>query len=98
MMNIKRLLVLALFLTIGARVCHAQAMSQPGWFLGSPQGKTGTHPHRGTAHAHTMAKALSPGPCQTNAASTPSIAETITPEIQALARGLENDPLRIFNY
>ena len=27
-----------------------------------------------------------------------SIAETITPEIQALARGLENDPVRMFNY
>ena len=28
----------------------------------------------------------------------PEIAEAITPEIQALARGLENDPVRIFNY
>ena len=28
----------------------------------------------------------------------PALAEAITPEIQALARGLENDPLRIFNY
>src|SRR2546428_10189399 len=28
----------------------------------------------------------------------PAVAEAITPEIQALARGLENDPLRIFNY
>src|SRR5438552_384059 len=27
-----------------------------------------------------------------------SIAEAITPEIQALARGLENDPARIFDY
>src|SRR5882724_4655942 len=26
------------------------------------------------------------------------IAEAITPEIQSLARGLENDPLRIYNY
>lgn len=30
--------------------------------------------------------------------SYPEIAEAITPEIQALARGLENDPERIFNY
>src|SRR5438552_3144161 len=28
----------------------------------------------------------------------PAVAEAITPEIQALARGLENDPLRIYNY
>src|SRR5205814_2534101 len=31
-------------------------------------------------------------------AVTACIAEAITPEIQALARGLENDPLRILNY
>src|SRR5205814_3082382 len=31
-------------------------------------------------------------------AVTACIAEAITPEIQALARGLENDPLRIFTY
>src|SRR6267154_2172463 len=29
---------------------------------------------------------------------TTSIAEVATPEIQALARGLENDPVRIYNY
>ncbi|MEI7733692.1 MAG: transglutaminase domain-containing protein, partial [Verrucomicrobiota bacterium] len=31
-------------------------------------------------------------------ASAPEIAEAITPEIQALARGLENDPKKIFDY
>jgi RHS repeat-associated protein len=30
--------------------------------------------------------------------TTPSIAEIITPEIQALADGLQDDPLKIFNY
>ena len=34
--------------------------------------------------------------CQAQA--QPAIAEASTPEIQALARGLENDPVRIFNY
>ena len=38
-----------------------------------------------------------PQPLGFTVPSTP-IAEAITPDIQALARGLENDPLRIFNY
>ena len=35
---------------------------------------------------------------QTSSSSLPSIAETNTPQIQALAIGLQNDPVRIFNY
>src|SRR5262245_24430616 len=48
---------------------------------------------RKTRQALLASQSLS-GP---NVPSTP-IAESITPDIQALARGLEYDPVRIFNY
>lgn len=37
-------------------------------------------------------------PLTSSGSSSPAIAEAITSDIQTLARGLENDPVRIFNY
>jgi hypothetical protein len=37
------------------------------------------------------------GASQTGVPSSP-IAEVVTPQIQALAQGLQNDPAKIFNY
>src|SRR5437899_330542 len=41
---------------------------------------------------------LCPECCHLAVSNWPSIAETITPEIAALARGLLNDPKTIYNY
>jgi len=36
--------------------------------------------------------------CRADAQTSPAIAEAVTPRIQALADGLQHDPVRIFNY
>ena len=91
-MKIIRLLILGLLLS--AAVCHGQddqeAPYGEGWFM-APGPATapldfdlnGVHP-------------LSSPPAVPDGSS--AIAEVITPEIAALARGLENDPKRIFDY
>src|SRR6266478_1740501 len=70
-----------------ASVCHAQVNTRPGWFRAQP---------RTVPPAHSASPSL--GAASVNTPTTECVAEAVTPEIQALARGLENDPLRIFNY
>ena len=69
-----------------ASVCQSQ-ITDPGWFdaVGSIQQ---WDPGSGGTNSFTS------GGVQT----FPIVAETVTPEIQALARGLQNDPTQIYNY
>ncbi len=91
-MNIKRILIVA-GLVVGLQVC-VKATPQMGWREATrtlqpvEDGSIGT--------SQTLSLLGGGGTLDLQGYST--IAETITPEIQALARGLENDPLRIFNY
>ncbi len=90
----KTLRFLALFLAC-VSVGSAQSLESPGW-LTVPKNPPPIVPLAGAsggvqARAQAVAQQEALG-------SNPVIAETITPEIQALARGLENDPVRIYNY
>ena len=78
-----------------AIVCHAQ--QPPSLLIGPADIDTRQAAVDATmAQQANMAQPLTPQPLF-NVPSTP-IAEALTPDILALARGLENDPLRIFNY
>src|SRR5258708_27480903 len=77
-----------------ATVCLGQAITDPGWFnavsTDAPSQPDGSAtPQVADPSTHSEYSPL---------LQTPSIAETNTPEIQALARGLENDPTRIYWY
>ena len=74
-------------LLAGTFVCGAQPITQPGWYRAQHRPAPPAHPGSPTLSAASL-----------DMPTTPCIAEAITPQIQALARGLENDPLRIFNY
>jgi hypothetical protein len=75
---------------------HAQ-ITQPGWF----NVQSLTRPPITVMDTNTEAQVIANGlftPLgEPNVPSTP-IAEVVTPEIQALANGLQNNPLRMFNY
>jgi RHS repeat-associated protein len=99
-MKTLRFLIFALLAT--AVVCNAQQITDPGTYyaasLGQPQ--TPTMLDAGITQPQYTAAAMQPqfSPMsQSNVPSTP-VAETITPEIQALADGLQDDPVKIFNY
>ena len=93
-MKTLRFLILGLFAT--ATVCSAQITS-PGWF--NVQSLTRPAPTVITSNMESQLKAnLQFSPLsQPGEPSTP-IAEAITPQIQALADGLQDNPVRIFNY
>jgi len=79
-----------------AAVACAQTLTEPGWFSANGQLSRAPAPSGATKQSTQPTGGEQPlGPLS---GSTPGIAEAVTPEIQALARGLENDPLRIFNY
>jgi len=91
-------LVVGLAISISAVVCQAQddaEFTEPGWF--QPVERTGVE-----APVQEWSEAGENGTNGVNEqqrlVSAPEIAEAITPEIQALARGLENDPKKIFDY
>ncbi len=80
---------LSLLMTV-ALAGQAQQITEPGWYkVENVKSLPPGSPRLAAAHA-----TLSPLSIPT----APAIAEAITPEIQALARGLENDPARIFDY
>src|SRR5271157_5480192 len=89
-MKTTRLLVLGLLLT--AAVCRAQddqdAPFGAGWFMGPNAAPAEFDPNG--PHPLTSPPTVPGG--------RTAIAETVTPEIAALARGLENDPKRIFDF
>ena len=78
-------------LAMTAIVCRAQ-ITDPGWFRAGIQPAAAQPRSSFTNQSQFKAEGLSqPQP------STP-VAEVITPQIQALANGLQNDPVRIFDY
>ncbi len=80
------------------------------WFTSLCQGQViGSIRHNADPNLHAAAvqaqqrqlstsAALIPTPLTSQGVPASPVAEVATPEIQDLARGLENDPLRIFNY
>ena len=78
-----------LLLTVAA-CCSAQQFTNSGKFATSRQGLHGVQ----ADESETIPPPGGPLP----PSSFPSIAEAVTPEIQTLARGLENDPKRIFDF
>ena len=94
-MKTLRILMFGLLVTL-AIVCRAQ-ITEPGWYDASSfvNPLLGNGGNFVTAQTNLiqgqMVETLFPQ-------GTTAIAEAITPEIQSLARGLENDPLRIFDY
>ncbi len=87
-MKLMRILISGLVL-VAAMIAQAQ-ITEPGWFAASRE--------LASTNLTTLYYPGGAGGVNGGPSGTSSIAEAITPEIQALARGLENDPLRIFNY
>lgn len=87
-MKIVGFLILALFMS--AAMGGAQQITEPGWY--SSLNLVTPLPAGAFGSANAKQNSLLAGQ------GSSSIAEAVTPEIQALALGLENDPLRIFNY
>jgi hypothetical protein len=82
-------------LCLMASACGAQEFTEPGWFSATWQ----LTPAPAAGGATKLSKEPTGGEqLGLLGGSTSAIAEAVTPEIQALARGLQNDPLRIFNY
>ena len=93
-MKTLRFLILGLLMT-AAVVCRAQ-ITTPGWFA-APDG---LQPDSLPGSASLQAASL-PSPDiiqQDGQQNNQAIAEFITPDIQALANGLQDDPLKIYNY
>ena len=84
-MKTLRFLMLGLLLLTG--VCRGQ-ITDPGWYL-TDNSQMPVYQSRNGSPLNTGGQSY---------AQTVPIAETNTPDIQALARNLQNDPLRIFNY
>jgi YD repeat-containing protein len=91
-----KFIILALLVMV-VLVGRAQTLTEPGWYKAVtarplPSGSPGL----ATSQSATIngSEAFSPF----SVPNAPVIAEAVTPEIQALARGLENDPTRIFDY
>lgn len=103
-MKALRILILGLLLSVAAPVLWAQQdaeFTEPGWFRSVDKTENEV-PMKGwveTGETNSgSANAASGGYAPQSLVSEPEIAEAVTPEIQALARGLENNPTNIFNY
>jgi RHS repeat-associated protein len=77
-------------------ICHAQ-ITDPGWYRASSQLLVDAPLTNSLAEADVQSEGQSSPLVQTNVPAIP-VAETITPQIQALANGLQNDPENIFDY
>jgi hypothetical protein len=76
--------------------CHGQ-ISGPGWFCVNPQGRT--FPAMPTLDVNqSQAEGAGLITPQVQGVPTGPVAETITPQIQALADSLQDDPETIFDY
>ena len=83
-------------LLVATAVCRAQPITDPSWFRSGPGPEIPEE-----AGAMPSGEADLPAPPAYDPKGLgqgQDIAEAITPEIQALARGLQNDPLAIYNY
>ncbi len=87
-MKTPHILVLGLLAT--AMIAHAQTDTDPGRIQLNNSIPTLTPDTNATSQAQSQSG--------NNSSSSPGYAETITPDIQALANGLQNDPVKIFNY
>ena len=92
-MKMTRFLILGFLMAVS--VCRAQ-LTNEGWY--NMSGTGGPLPENGGDLFPTGGGYQIEALTQSFPQGTNPIAEFITPEIQSLARGLENDPLRIFNY
>ena len=90
-MKTLRILILGLLAT--AAVCHAQITS-PGWFRAAGQ----PTPAQSRSSFSGQSQFQANGQLTPISQPTAPVAEVITPQIQALADGLQDDPMRIFDY
>jgi RHS repeat-associated protein len=92
-MKTLRFLIFGLLVT--AEICRAQ-VSDPGWYNNAQDGAR-THSLPTDSSEMSYLGLIEDSQNQPNVPASP-IAEVITPDIQALANGLQNNPLQIFNY
>ena len=92
-MKILRFLILGL-LAMTAIVCRAQ-ITDPGWFR--VQKPASPAQPRSSFSSATGSGPRTNYPAVQVSRNSP-VAEVVTPQIQALADGLQDDPMRIFNY
>src|SRR6266480_3415959 len=88
-MKTESILLVFAFAAITTTNCPAQALTSPGSFMAGP------HAIPNAANTNDVFAA---GDSASPTGGVTCVAETVTPEIQALARGLESDPVRILNY
>lgn len=95
-MKALRFLVLGLAAITLTVASPAQELTEPGWFHTKRQSeaRTGITPVANGESEEESGGGFS----LMSLVSPPEVAEAATSEIQALARGLENDPKRIFDY
>jgi len=95
-----RFLILGWLIT-AAIICRAQ-ITDPGWANTSQRDGTPSLPDQNTSSSEVTTPPEIQPPFTLQALLTQqspaSVAETITPEIQALADGLQDNPLKIYNY
>ncbi len=92
----KTIRLLTLGLLVSTCVCGAQEFTEPGWFRSVSKSATLQGELDRSQEGEPSDEGGGVGPL--SLVSYPEIAEAITPDIQALARGLENDPKKIFDY
>ena len=95
-MKFTRILCLSFLLL--ATAVRGQQFTQPGWFHTENTFEHVPQQFSRDAQNEKELNGGAQGGGQSRLLSLPEIAEASTPEIQALARGLENDPKRIFDY
>ncbi len=87
-------IALSLLLVFRAVGSYAQGDADPDW---QSNQRTDDPPALGSSWVPQQMPPPPPGPVP-KSPGQPSIAEANTPQIQALAQGLQNDPTRIFNF
>ncbi len=95
-MKTLRFLILGL-LTI-ATTCGAQQFTDSGWYRAGQPPDMAAPPDPGSGAKANYLIASEGMSASYVGVPTAPVAETITPEIQALANGLQDDPVKIFNY
>src|SRR5260221_9339214 len=80
-------------------ICRAQT-TDPGWFVVPDGTQPDSLPSDGSLQETDPPTPEQPPAFHANFVlpTPPAIAEPITPEIQALASSLQNDPVKIYNY
>src|SRR5216117_276633 len=96
-MNMKSLIAILLITSAVASVVSAQPLTEPGWYT-PDWGPASLGGSGGATKFSSPSAAGGTQPLGPLSGDTSGIAEAISLEIESLARGLENDPLRIFNY